>query len=159
MEAGLKNAEDARMLVQNENCRHEGRNRKYQYGAVAVLQAAKPAPGWGSDLAPSLDRHHWLQSGPVPRKLEFKEWNSDCSLKHIQGIPDGQVKTVLDDLEQILPLEVRNLIDWDHTKCDQDPWKNHGKPVVLTRDSLNIGDRDPENHERRDDQNKVLCIW
>ena len=107
MEAGFKNEEDARMLVQNEMAVMKEEIEKYQYGAVAALQAAKPAPGWGSDLGPSLDRHHWLQSGPVPRKLKFKEWNSDCSLKHIQGIPDGQVKTVLDDLEKMLPLEVR----------------------------------------------------
>ena len=59
----------------------------------------------------------------------------------------------------MMPLEVRQWIGWDQTKSDQGPWPRkimvslwfkHERPLILI-------DRDPENNERRDDQNEVLC--
>ena len=37
------------------------------------------------------------------------------------GIPDGQVKTLLDDLEKMMPQDVRQWINWEQSICDQGP--------------------------------------
>ena len=70
----------------------------------------------------------------------------------IQGITDGQVKTVLDDLEKFMPQNVRKLINWEQTRNE----KNFGEYVVQSSDKH---DRDSENDESRVEQSKVSCQW
>ena len=54
-------------------------------------------------------------------------------------------KSVLEDLEKMMPLEVRKWINWTKRKMTKDRGeKNHGESVVKTRHKLNADDRDPE---------------
>ena len=45
-------------------------------------------------------------------------------------MPDSQVKTVLADLEKMIPQEVRKWVDWEQTKSDQGPFPSPKSPAV-----------------------------
>ena len=65
----------------------------------------------------------------------------------IQGIPDSEAKTVLDDLEQVMPQEVRRWIDWEQTGSGQGPsprtilvslWFKHDTGLMLMIEILKM---------------------
>ena len=59
---------------------------------------------------------------PPFNKFEFEVRNPDFTLSNIEGIPDSQVKTVLNDLVKMMPQDVRKLIDSEQTRSDRGPW-------------------------------------
>ena len=76
-----------------------------------VSSAASTRVGLGSGADP------W-----VPMEARVQGVESVLLLRNIQGIPDDQVQTVLENLEMMFPLQVRKWIDWDQTKNDRGPW-------------------------------------
>ena len=89
----------------------------------AVNNEASTGAGLGSVTfgRPPLLSIRWRDPW-VPRKLEFKGWNPVFTLKNIQGIPNCEVKAVLEDLEKMMPQEARKWIDWEQTKSDHGLW-------------------------------------
>ena len=83
---------------------------------------AKPCPERGSGRRPLHDRRFFVDKILIPRKVEFKGGMHLFHSQNIQGIPHSQVKTVLEDLEKMIPQDVRKWIDWEQTKSDQGPW-------------------------------------
>ena len=47
---------------------------------------------------------------------------SGFSLKNLQEILDDQLRTILEDLERLMPLEVKKWMDWDQTKDNEGSW-------------------------------------
>ena len=87
---------------------------------------------WGLGQGRLQDRCLCRHDGEIPRGP--KGLNPDFTLKNIQRMPDSQVKTVLADLEKMIPQEVRKWVDWEQTKSDQGPFprKIYGEFVVRT---------------------------
>ena len=121
IETGFKNEENAR---QNEIAvmKEEIKNIKMGSSSAARSEASTGAAlGSGTFYRPSLLATRWSDTW-VPGKLEFKEWNPDFTKRNIQGIPDSQEKTVLDDLEKMMPHEVRKWLNWEQTRNEQGTW-------------------------------------
>ena len=86
-----------------------------------VSDAASTGIGLGAGTHARPPPSRWAGSW-VPRKLEFKGWNPDWSMKHIQGIQDDQVKVVLREIEEMMPSKVKHWTDWAQTNDNQAPW-------------------------------------
>ena len=100
MEARFKNKDTARQLVQNEIAvmKEEINNIKMGSSSTVSSEASiRVGLGSGNFAGPPLLATRWCDKW-VPRKLEFKECNPNLTKRNIQGIPDCQVKTVLEDL-------------------------------------------------------------
>ena len=87
-----------------------------------VSDAASTVVGleFGTHARPPPLSPRWADNW-VPRKLEFKGWNPDWSMKQIQGIQDDEVKVVLNDNEEMMPSEVKQWDGWAQTKDNQGP--------------------------------------
>ena len=118
-----KNEENARQLVRKQiaDMKEEVINVKMGISCAVVNEArSELRHGSGTFARLPLLTAKWFDPR-VPRKPAFKESHLDITLKNIQGIPDNQVKTVLDDLEKMMPQKIRKWINWEETRSDQRP--------------------------------------
>ena len=122
MEQGFKNEENARQLVQNEMAvmKEEIQNLKIGSGSI-VCSEASTRVGLGAFARPSPLSSRWTETW-IPRKMNFSKSGSKISHRHTQGITDNQIKNVLDDLEKMMPLEVRKWTLGEQTRNEQCTW-------------------------------------
>ena len=124
MKPSAQNEEHARQPSSKRNSWHEGRNQKHRdrsSSTVSTEASTETEHGSMTCGRPPPLSTRWRDPW-VPRKLEFKGCNIDFKLKNIQGIPNCEVKAVLDDLEKMMPQEARKWIDWEQTESDHGLW-------------------------------------
>ena len=112
-EAASKNEENARQLVRKQiaDMKKEVKNETMGISCTVVNEASSELRhGSGTFARLPLLTAKWTDP-LVPRKPAFKKSHLDITLKNIQGIPDNQVKTVLDDLEKMMPQKIRKWIN------------------------------------------------
>ena len=92
MEAGFKNEENAILIVHEEIAVMKEEINNIKTGSsrdVSSAASTRIGPGTGMHVWPPPLETRWSKTW-VPRKLEFKGWHPDCSLRNFQGTPHNK---------------------------------------------------------------------
>ena len=57
-----------------------------------------------------------------PGRLEVQGWVTDWSQRHLTGISDDEVKVVFEEIENLMPSDVKQWTNWAQTKESQGLW-------------------------------------